>query len=584
MNRVANEVSDEFRMNSKIPTLTIEDQGMRKYLSVFLCWVTTSLVAQEYARDGMVVSASEIASEVGVAILKDGGNAIDAAVATAFALAVTWPSAGNIGGGGFIVYRQHTGEVTTFDFREKAPAAATSTMYLDENGDLVKDLNHLSILAVGVPGTVAGLYDAHRLYGKLPWARLVRPAVRLARKGFSYTYGIYHDAIYHEKRWKEIPSTAAVMFRDGTTMYQPGETWRQPDLARTLARIKRRGKEGFYSGKTAEKLVSFIQSQGGIMTRLDLAEYEARERMPVTGTYRGYDIYSMAPPSSGGVTLIQMLNILEGFNLTAYGYHSAAYVHVVSEAMRRGYANRALHLGDPDFNPDMPIEKLISKEYAATLRNTIVPDTVSVSDPAAFSQPYESPNTTHLSVVDKEGNAVSLTYTLEYAYGSQIVADGLGFFLNNEMGDFNPIPGVTNDEGLIGTPPNLIAPGKRMLSSMTPTILAKDGKLFMLIGSPGGRSIIGTVLQVILNVVDHDMDIAMAIESGRFYHQWLPDVIAYEKYSLTDDTLDLLSQIGHRLRQIRMQGAAMGIVFDADRGVLSGHADSRSPDGGVAGY
>jgi gamma-glutamyltranspeptidase/glutathione hydrolase len=571
-------------MISKIPTLNAQGQGMRKYLSVFLWMWACTVAAQEYARNGMVVSASQLASDVGVEILKDGGNAVDAAVATAFALAVTWPSAGNIGGGGFLVYRKYTGEVTTFDFREKAPAAATPMMYLDENGNLIHNLNHLSILAVGVPGTVAGLYDAHREYGRLPWARVVRPAVRLARRGFPYTYGIYHDALSHEETWKKIPSTAAVMYREGTTLYQPGETWRQPDLAKTLARIKRRGKAGFYNGKTAEKLVSFIQSQGGIITRLDLAQYEAKERKPVTGTYRGYEVYSMAPPSSGGITLIQMLNILEGFDLKAYGFNSAAYVHLVCEAMRRGYANRALHLGDPDFNPDIPVERLISKAYAATLRNTIVPDTVSVSDPAAFTQPYESSNTTHLSVVDKEGNAVSLTYTLEYAYGSQIVADGLGFFLNNEMGDFNPVPGETNEQGLIGTAPNLIAAGKRMLSSMTPTILVKDGKLFMLIGSPGGRSIMGTVLHVILNVVDHDMDIATAIEARRFYHQWLPDVIVHERYGLTEDTRALLSEMGHRMREIGTQGAAMGIVVDASRGVLSGHADSRSPDGGVAGY
>ncbi|MFO7258573.1 MAG: gamma-glutamyltransferase [Bacteroidota bacterium] len=564
--------------------MNAQGQGMRTYLSVFLLVLAFTAAAQEYARNGMVVSASQLASDVGVEILKDGGNAVDAAVATAFALAVTWPSAGNIGGGGFIVYRKHTGEVTTFDFREKAPAAATPTMYLDEHGNLIKDLNHLSALAVGVPGTVAGLYDAHRLYGKLPWSRVVRPAVRLARRGFAYTYGLYHDAIAHEQTWKKLPSTAAVMFRDGTTLYQPGEKWRQPDLARTLARIKRQGKAGFYSGKTAEKLVLFIQSQGGIITLKDLADYEARERKPVTGTYRGYEIYSMPPPSSGGITLIQMLNILEGFDLKTYGHNSATYVHVVSEAMRRGYANRALHLGDPDFNPDIPVDKLISKSYAEELRSTIKLDTVSVSDPAAFTQPYESPSTTHLSVVDKEGNAVSLTYTLEYAYGSQMVADGLGFFLNNEMGDFNPVPGVTNEDGLIGTAPNLIAPGKRMLSSMTPTILVKDGKLFMLIGSPGGRSIIGTVLQVILNVVDHEMDIATAIEAGRFYHQWLPNVIIHEKYSLSNDTRALLTELGHNMRRITQQGAAMGIVVDVSKGVLSGHADSRSPDGGVAGY
>lgn len=557
---------------------------MRKYLSVFLWMCTLGVTAQEYARNGMVVSASQLASEVGVEILEDGGNAVDAAVATAFALAVTWPSAGNIGGGGFIVYRKHSGEVTTFDFREKAPSAATSAMYLDENGDLVKDLNHLSILAVGVPGTVAGLYDAHNAYGRLPWARVVRPAIRLARRGFPYTYGLYHDAMAHEQSWKKLPSTAAVMFRDGKTLYQPGETWRQPDLARTLSRIKRQGKAGFYRGKTAGQLVSFIRSEGGIITLQDLAAYQATERRPVMGTYRGYEVYSMAPPSSGGITLIQMLNILEGYDLKAYGYHSAAYVHLVCEAMRRAYANRALHLGDPDFNPDMPVAELISKTYAASLRNTIVPDTASVSDPARFSLPYESPNTTHLSVVDREGNAVSLTYTLEYAYGSQIIAGGLGFFLNNEMGDFNPVPGETNDEGLIGTAPNLIAPGKRMLSSMTPTILVKNGKLFMLIGSPGGRSIMNTVLQVILNVVDHDMNIAAAIEARRFYHQWLPNVILHENYGLAPDTRAILSEMGHRMRQINTQGAAMGIVYDPVKNLLTGHADSRSPDGGVSGH
>lgn len=559
---------------------------MVKYLSIILliCAYPLSGQHQQYAKNGMVVSASQIASDAGVDILKKGGNAIDAAVATAFALAVTWPSAGNIGGGGFIVYREEGGNVTTFDFREKAPNAASRDMYLDNDGNLVRNLNHRGILSVGIPGTVAGLYDAHQKYGKLPWSQVVGPAVKLARKGFPFTYGIHHDAISQERVWKQYASTASIMFREDGSHYLPGDRWRQPDLAKTLKRIRKKGKDGFYKGKTAKKLVAFVQSMGGLFTLEDLAQYAAVERKPIHGTYRGYEVYSMAPPSSGGITLIQMLNILEGYDLAAEGYHSAAYVHLLAEAMRRAYANRALHLGDPDFNTDIPVEKLISKSYAATLRSTIQADTASPSDPAAFSQLYESPNTTHLSVLDKDGNAVSLTYTLEYSYGSQIVAGGLGFLLNNEMGDFNAVPGVTDTTGRIGTPPNQVAPGKRMLSSMTPTLLVHDNEPFLIIGTPGGRTIINTVLQVILNVVDHDMNIAEAINAKRFNHEWLPDVIEWETFGLSEDTKTLLKSMGHRLIEIDSQGAAMGIQYDAAKKVMSGHADPRSPDGGTSGY
>lgn len=559
---------------------------MTRYLLIIFLACAFRLSAQHphYAKNGMVVSASAIASDAGVEILKKGGNAIDAAVATAFALAVTWPSAGNIGGGGFIVYRNQDGMVTTFDFREKAPGAATEDMYLDANGNLIQNLNHRGILAVGIPGTVAGLYEAHQKYGKLPWSQVVKPAVRLAKKGFAYTYGIHHDAISHERSWKEYPSTARVMFKEDGSHYLPGENFRQPDLAKTLKRIRKHGRDGFYSGATAERLVDFVRSMGGIFTLEDLAQYSAVERKPVSGTYRGYEIHSMAPPSSGGITLIQMLNILEGYDLAGQGYHSAAYVHLLTEAMRRAYANRALHLGDPDFNPDIPVDKLVSKSYAQTLRSTIDTDTASVSDPSAFSQAYESPNTTHLSVLDKDGNAVSLTYTLEYSYGSQIVADGLGFFLNNEMGDFNPVTGLTDTTGLVGTPPNRIAPQKRMLSSMTPTLVVHDNKPFMVIGTPGGRTIINTVLQVILNVIDHDMNIAEAIDAKRIHHQWLPDELRWEEYGLSDDTRKILTSMGHRLSEINSQGAAMGILYDAEKKLISGHADPRSPDGGVSGY
>ncbi len=562
---------------------------MRKTVTFLFLLFALKLAAQspQYAKHGMVVSSSQIASDVGRDILKNGGNAIDAAVATAFALAVTWPSAGNIGGGGFIVYMNKEGDVTTFDFREKAPLASSPTMYLDSNGNISNNSNHNGILAVGVPGTVAGLYKAHAKYGKLPWAKVVSPAVKLAQKGFSFTYTLNEEYTYFEKRWKQYPSTAKVMYKSGNDSYQPGETWKQPDLAKTLKRIKKNGRDGFYKGETAKVLTSFIQSMGGIITEEDLLKYEAIERTPVKGTYRGYDIYSMAPPSSGGITLIQMLNILEGYDLKALGYHSADYIHLLTEAMRRGYANRAKYLGDPDFNPDMPVEKMLSKEYAASLRKSISRDSTSISDSTNFSQAYESPSTTHFSVVDAEGNAVSLTYTLEYSYGSQIVAEGLGFFLNNEMGDFNPVPGVTNHDGQIGTNPNLIAPQKRMLSSMTPTIISKEGKPFLVIGSPGGRTIINTVLQVTLNVIDHEMNIAQAIDAKRFHHQWLPNIISYEKFCFPRDTQELLLKMGHHLMertQNNSQGSAMGIIYNADTKLLSGHADPRSGDGGVSGY
>jgi gamma-glutamyltranspeptidase/glutathione hydrolase len=539
------------------------------------------------AKHGMVVSSSRIASDVGRNILKSGGNAIDAAIATAFAMAVTWPSAGNIGGGGFIVLMKNDGTVTTIDFREKAPLAATSTMYLDEEGNISKNSNHEGILAVGVPGTVAGLFKAHQLYGRVSWKKIVAPAVALAKKGFPFTYTLHHHSISFERHWKNYPSTTRVMYKEGGIPYQPGETWKQPDLAKTLKQIKKRGRDGFYKGDVAKKLIEFVQSEGGIITEEDLLKYQAVEREPVTGTYKDLQIHSMSLPSSGGISLIQMLNILEGYDLKDLEYNSADYIHVLAETMRRAYANRAKYLGDPDFNDDTVIEKLLSKDYAAELRSTIEMDTISVSDSANFSQVYEGSSTTHLSVIDKDGNAVSLTYTLEYSYGSQIVADGLGFFLNNEMGDFNPMPGVTNTRGQIGTSPNVIEPGKRMLSSMTPTIVAKEGKPYMIIGSPGGRTIINTVLQVILNVVDHQMNIAQAINAPRFHHQWLPDLISVEFGGFSPDTEKLLIEKGHKIlegSQTSSQGAAMGIIYDGDKKLLTGQADPRSPDGGVSGY
>jgi gamma-glutamyltranspeptidase/glutathione hydrolase len=539
-----------------------------------------------YAKQGMVTSASTIASEIGRDILKRGGNAIDAAVATAFALAVTWPAAGNIGGGGFIVYRPNAGAPTTFDFREKAPIAANSKMYLDEKGELIKNLNHVGVLSVGVPGTVAGLHLAHQKYGKLPWAKLVQPSIDLAKKGIPISYALHQQAKNLRKTWEAFPSTMNVMYKDGKDFYEPGETWKQPELAETLKRIKKHGRDGFYKGETAEKFAAFMKKNNGLITEKDLETYEAIERKPVEGSYRNYKVLTMPPPSSGGIALVEMLNILEGYDLKGLGYQSADYVHVLTEAMRRAFADRAEFLGDPDFNPNLPLTKLTSKEYAQSLRETIAMERASISDSSKFGQLYEGNSTTHLSVVDKEGNAVALTYTLERSYGSQVVADGLGFFLNDEMGDFNPVPGVTTSDGLVGSEPNQIQPGKRMLSSMTPTILEKDGKLFMVIGSPGGRTIINTVLQVILNVVDHKMNIAQAVEAPRIHHQWLPDKLSFELHGLSPDTQEKLTLKGHFLNQqtSASQGHAMGITVNPETGLLSGVADSRSADGGVAGY
>lgn len=538
------------------------------------------------AENGMVVSSHYLASQAGNNILAQGGNAIDATVATAFALAVTLPSAGNIGGGGFIVYHGNDGNTTTFNFREKAPMAASIDMFLGEDGKIKDNSNHEGLLSVGVPGTVAGLYKAHQSKGNLPWEKLLAPAIDLAEKGFPVSHDVQWFLNWVANNKEEYPSTAKVFLKDGAEVHKPGETWKQPELAQTLKRIQKNGADGFYKGKTAQLIEDFMKSNGGLITKKDLAQYEAEELEPVTGSYRGYDIISMPPPSSGGVTLIEMLNILEGFDLEEMGLNSAMYLHVVTEAMRRAYADRALHLGDPNFNDNMPVSMLTSKKYAAGLRKSIERGKASVSDSANFSAAHflpESTETTHVSVVDKEGNAVSMTYTLEASYGSRIVVEGAGFLLNNEMGDFNPIPEYTDTRGLIGTKPNLIAPGKRMLSSMTPTIVAKDGKPLVIIGSPGGRTIINTVLQVILNVIDHKLDIAKAIESPRMHHQWLPDLTSFENWGFSPDTIELYESMGHEKKWIDSQGRAMGIFIDAEEGIYYGAADSRSYDGRAVG-
>jgi gamma-glutamyltranspeptidase/glutathione hydrolase len=539
------------------------------------------------ARRGLVVSSERRASEVGLSILKAGGNAVDAAVATAFALAVTYPGAGNIGGGGFLVLHTQDGRVTTFDFREKSPLAASPTMFLDERGDIRDKANHEGILSAGVPGSVAGLELAHRKYGKLAWNDLLRPAVQLADEGFpvSRYFSKNIDTIYRAK-FSRFPSSARVFLKPDGTVYQPGEIWRQPDLAATLKRIQSEGAKGFYRGETARLIVDFMKKNGGLITAEDLAKYEAVERKPLRGSYRGLDIYAMGPPSSGGVVLLEMLNILEGFDLARTGHGSAPHLHLLTEAMRSAYLDRARYLGDPEANPDMPVELLISKEHAASLRRAIPLDRARKSRVEDLEAPAEGPHTTHLSVMDKEGNAVSLTTTIESWYGSAIVVQGAGFVLNNEMGDFNPVPGKTDERGLIGTKANTIAPGKRMLSNMCPTIIAKGGRPFLVIGCPGGRAIPSAVLQIILNVVDFRLNIAQAIARPRAHHQWLPDVTEYENGVFSADSLQIYKMMGHKSRENKSLEAndAMGILAGPGKGKLTGAADPRSEDGAAAGY
>ena len=533
------------------------------------------------ARKGMVVSQHFIASQVGAEVLWDGGNAVDAAVATAFALAVTHPTGGNLGGGGFLLYRPASAEPVAYDFREVAPAGSTPTMWLKDGAhDPIRQ--HESHLSVGVPGTVAGLHMAWKDQGKLTWRRLVEPAVLLAREGFIVTDGLARSLRGVLPDMKKYPASVAQFSRAGVP-YEPGDLLQQPDLARTLERIAREGPAGFYQGETARLIEEEMKAGGGLITGADLEAYRALRRTPLRGTYRGYDVLTMPPVSSGGVALITMLNILEGYDLGRSGPASAANVHRIAEAMRRAYADRARHLGDPAFNPDMPIERLVSKEHAAALRKTIDEGRASPSDPARFDWRTEGNHTTHLTAVDADRNAVSLTYTLEDGYGSKIVVPGAGFLLNNEMGDFNAGPGLTDRTGKIGTEPNLAAPGKRMLSSMTPTILSRDGSVFMTIGSLGGRTIINTVLLAIIGVVDFGMNVQEAIDAPRFHHQWLPDELRYEKFGLSPDTRTLLADRGHALVEVASQGVAQAIVYDAKMGVLEGASDRRDRDGAAIG-
>jgi gamma-glutamyltranspeptidase/glutathione hydrolase len=534
------------------------------------------------ARNSMVVSRNAIASQVGASMLVAEGNAMDAAVATAFALAVVHPSAGNIGGGGFLLYRPARGEPVAYDFRETAPAGATATMFL-RDGKYDRARHHESHLAVGVPGTVAGLHRAWSDHGNLPWESLLEPAIALAREGFMVTDGLARSLRSALPKMKAYPASVAQFSRGGAP-YEMGDLLQQTDLADTLERIAKEGPRGFYEGKTAQLIVREVERGGGLITREDLRAYRAIRRRPLRGRYQGLEVLTMPPPSGGGVVLLQVLNILEEYDLPGMGFGSAAYLHYLTEAMRRAYAERARYLGDPDFNEGMPVW-LVSKEHAAVLRRTIHPRRASVSTPSAFEWPEVGAETTQVSIVDAERNVASLTYTLEDGYGSKIVVPGAGFLLNNEMGDFNAGPGLTDETGLIGTEPNLAAPGKRPLSNMTPTILVDETGPWLVLGSPGGRRIPNVVAQTIINMVDFRMNVQEAIDAPRVHHQWLPDLLRYERNGFSPDTLDILREWGHQVEAVDSETYTMGAVqaVAIREGLLEGGSDRRRPDGAAIG-
>ena len=496
-------------------------------------------------RHGMVASRSALASQVGVDVLRRGGNAIDAAVATGFALAVTYPSAGNIGGGGFMVIRLADGAVVTNDHRERAPARASRDMFLDDDGNVVEGLSTHSHLAVGVPGTVAGLLDVHERYGRLERAAVMDSAIALARDGFRLDDDLAGQFRRHLPRLERHAATRAVFAKPDGAAHAAGDHFVQEDLARALERIREHGHDGFYRGATAELLVAEMERGKGLITLEDLAAYESAWREPIRGTYRGHDIVSMPPPSSGGVLLVQMLNMLEPHDIGGLGYGSAAAMHRIIEAERRAYADRARHLGDTDFYPT-PVAALIDKAYAARRFGDFDPARASRSEDIGHGTiPDESPDTTHVSVMDGEGNAVAYTTTLNLSYGAKIVVPGAGFLLNNEMDDFSAKPHTPNSFGLLGEEANAIAPGKRMLSSMTPTIVLRDDEPLLVTGSPGGSTIITTVLQVVMNVIDHGMDLSDAVGKPRFHHQWRPDRVMVEPFGFSPDTLAALRAMGH---------------------------------------
>jgi gamma-glutamyltranspeptidase/glutathione hydrolase len=558
-----------------------------------------------HAKKAMVVSVHQQASQVGAEILRQGGNAVDAAVATGFALAVVHPAAGNIGGGGFMLLRKANGELHFLDFREKAPKAASRDMYLDAQGNLIPKASLVGYKAIGVPGSVAGLVYAEQHWGKLSLRTVMEPAIRLARVGVKLTYEEAHSMRYeqnsttHLEEERVFLGDAKRVFQRNGKFYEPGEIFRQPELARTLERIAANPKANeFYKGPMARELAAEIQRGGGLITAEDLAEYEVKERQPIKGTYRGYEIISAPPPSSGGITLIEALNILEGYNLAKMGNRSADALHVTAEAFRRAFFDRAELLGDSDF-VQVPVAQLIDKKYSDGWRQSLdmmrATDSKDVHRPAGFGEldrpaalhplytGHESSNTTHFSVVDAQGNAVAVTTTLNDSFGASVTAGKLGFVLNDEMDDFTSKPGVPNGYGLIQGEANAIAPGKRPLSAMAPTMVLKDGRLFLVLGSPGGPRIISTVANILMGVIDYGLDIQQAVNAPRFHHQWLPDQIYVEKNGISPDTIKLLQARGHKIQAEPYWSDGECIAVDPKTGELLGAPDGRN-GGKAVGY
>ena len=568
------------------------------------CGVSVAFASTEpeHAQHGMVVSVHELASRAGVEILQAGGNAVDAAVATGFALAVVHPPAGNIGGGGFMLVRMADGKVHFLDYREKAPAAATRDMNHDAQGNVIPNTSDIGYKAIGVPGSVAGMVYAEQKFGKLTLKQVMAPAIRLARDGYALSWGEARDL--HDKYLTQFPESRRVFQRDGN-FYQTSEVFRQPDLARTLDRIAAKP-DDFYHGALARELAAAMQKGGGLITADDLAHYEVKEREPVRGTYRGYEVISAPPPSSGGTVLIESLNILEGYDLGRLGDRSAESIHYTTEAFRRAFFDRAEFLGDPDFSK-IPVAQLIDKKYGAAWRDSIDATKATPSKDlkrpaifaeleqyaAAHSQPmenHESPHTTHYSVVDAEGNAVSVTTTINDWFGSRVTADGLGFLMNNEMDDFSSKPGVPNSDGLIQGEANAIGPGKRPLSSMTPTIVVHEGKPLLVLGSPGSSKIITTVANVLMGVVDYGMNIQEAVNAPRFHHQWLPDILTLEQW-FSPDTVQVLQKMGYNVEFGLHEGGGVSpywsdsecIAIDPKSGERLGASDYRN-NGKAVGY
>ena len=536
-----------------------------------------------WAEHGMVASQEALATQAGVAILKQGGNAVDAAVAVGFSLAVTLPRAGNIGGGGFmLVHLAEQNKTVAIDYREMAPAKAHKDIFLDEKGNAVKKLSREHGLAVGVPGTVMGMELALEQYGTMTMAQVTKTAIDMAKNGIVVTPDLASSLSGLKRRIAQWPSSAEIFYKKDNTDYHSGEILKQPELANSLSLIAKQGSKGFYQGETAEKIVATVKAAGGIMTLDDLKQYQAIERKPVSGNYRGYQVVSMPPPSSGGIHIIEMLNMLEQYPIGKLGHNSAATLHLMTESMKRAYADRSEYLGDPDF-VNVPVDALTNKEYAKTLSKKIVMNRATPSSeikPGKLA-PYESNQTTHYSVVDKWGNAVSNTYTLNFSYGSGLVAKGTGILLNNEMDDFSAKPGVPNGFGLIGGEANAVEGRKRPLSSMSPTIVMKDGKPYIVTGSPGGSRIITTTLQVIMNVIDHDFNIAEATNAARVHHQWLPDVLRVE-HTLNLDTRQLLEEKGHKIKVNNSMGSTQSIMV-TEQGIF-GSSDPRRAGSATIGY